>query len=45
MLVNAAEDFRALGGDSMLGSIESLSSLESPLSASYGEGEVLILGS
>ena len=41
--VNAADDLRALGADSILGSTDSLSSLERPLSASYGEGEVLIL--
>jgi hypothetical protein len=44
-LVNAADDFRPLGNDSILGRMESFSSLERPLSASYGDGDVLILGS
>ena len=43
--VKAAEDFRARDAVSIVGSTESFSSLEAPPSASYGEGEVLILGS
>jgi hypothetical protein len=45
IFVNAAELFRAFIACSMVGTMDSLSELEAPPSASYGEDEELILGS